>query len=44
MWNRVNGVLSRPESKARLLFWMWILSLAVLLVGFGIAAWRVFGK
>jgi len=44
MWNRVNAVLSNTETRARLLFWMWVVSLAVLLVGFGLVAWRAFGQ
>lgn len=44
MWARVSARLSTSETRARLLFWMWLISLGVLLVGVGVIAWRIFAK
>ena len=30
------------EFRARLMFWLWVVSLGVLLIGFGVIAWRAF--
>ncbi len=43
MLERLDRRLSTDtEFRARLLFWLWIVSLGVLLVGFGVIAWRAF--
>ena len=44
MWNRMSALFSNAEARARLLFWMWVLSVGVLLVGFAIIAMRIFAR
>ena len=43
MFDRLERLWSDNETRARLLMWFWLLSLAVLLVGFGVIAWRFLG-
>ena len=44
MFDRVERLLSSNEARAKLLLWFWVLSLGVLLVGFGVIAWRFFAS
>ncbi len=37
---RVNALLANGEARARLLFWMWVASLGVLVIGFTVIGLR----
>ena len=43
MLERLARMYDNPEVRAKLLVWFWLISLGVLLLGFGIIAWRAFG-
>ena len=43
MIERLERVWSINETRAKLLLLFWLISLGVLLVGFGVIAWRFFG-
>ena len=42
MFDRLERLVADNEVRAKLLLWFWFISLAVLLVGFGVIAWRAF--
>ena len=42
MLSRLERMYDDPKTRARLLFWFWLISLGVLLLGVGIIAWRAF--
>ncbi len=44
MLARLERMYDDPQTRARLLFWFWIVSLGVLLVGVGVIAWRAFAS
>ena len=44
MFERIERLVEDNEVRAKLLLWFWFISLAVLLVGFGVIAWRVFAS
>ena len=43
MFDRLERLWSDNETRAKLLLWFWLISLIVLLVGFGAIAWRYLG-
>ena len=43
VFDRLERLWSDNETRAKLLIWFWLISLAVLLVGFGVIAWRYLG-
>ena len=40
VFDRLERIWSSNEARAKLLIWFWLISLGVLLVGFGVIAWR----
>ena len=40
VFDRLEQIWSSNEARAKLLIWFWLISLGVLLVGFGVIAWR----
>ena len=43
MFERIERLVASNEARAKLLVWFWLISLGVLLVGFGVIAWRFLG-
>ena len=44
MFDRLEALVADNEFRAKLLIWFWLISLGVLLVGFGVIAWRAFAR
>ena len=44
MLGRIERLTSNNETRAKLLLWFWLISLGVLLIGFGVIAWRYLGS
>ena len=42
MFDRLSRIVASSEARARLLMFFWLVSLVVMLVGFGVIAWRAF--
>ncbi|MEK6839274.1 MAG: hypothetical protein AABY08_06010 [Candidatus Thermoplasmatota archaeon] len=42
MFDRLSRIVASNEARARLLMFFWLVSLVVILVGFGVIAWRAF--
>jgi hypothetical protein len=43
VFERIQRLVSNNETRAKILLWFWLISLVVLLVGFGVIAWRFLG-
>jgi len=44
VFERLERLVEDNEVRAKLLIWFWLISLGVLLIGFGVIAWRAFAR